>query len=224
MKYDNIIAAKFIQRYNRFLAGVEIQGKEELCHVKNTGRCKELFLSGADVFVEKVAKEGRKTKYDLVSVYKGQRLINVDSQAPNQVAAEYLRQEIPKINLIKAEARFGNSRFDFYIETAGIKMFVEVKGVTLESDGVVMFPDAPTARGLKHLQELARAVDKGYGGMVLFVIQMRGVKYFTPNYITHRAFGEGLKQAQSQGVDLRAIDCLVTELGLEAGVPVEIRL
>lgn len=224
MKYDNILPGVFIQRYNRFVAGVEIQGKEELCHVKNTGRCKELFLPGASVFVQKAAKQDRKTKYDLVSVYKGRRLVNVDSQAPNKVAVEYLPRLVPGVKFTRSEVKYGGSRFDVYLETDAAKMFVEVKGVTLEVDGVAMFPDAPTERGLRHLQELARAVGEGYKAMMLFVVQMEGVRHFSPNSKTHQAFAEGLKTAQNQGVLVKAVDCLVTKTSLEALTPVEVIL
>ena len=195
MKYDNIREGRFITRLNRFVATVEIGGKEELCHVKNTGRCKELLLPSAVVFLQESSKATRKTRYDLISVYKGQRLINIDSQAPNKVAAEYLPEIIPDIKLLKREVKFNNSRFDFYLETAAERIFVEVKGVTLEEEGVAMFPDAPTERGIKHLQELGLCIQEGYKAAVLFVIQMKGVKDFTPNYQTHRAFGQALQQA-----------------------------
>lgn len=224
MKYDNIKEGRFVARINRFVATVNIGGKEELCHVKNTGRCKELLLPGAVVFLQESSKATRKTRYDLISVYKGRRLINIDSQAPNKVAAEYLPGVIPGIRLLKAEAKYHKSRLDFYLETAEDKIFVEVKGVTLEEAGVAKFPDAPTERGVRHLQELGRSIQEGYKAAVFFVIQMKGVKYFTPNYQTHRAFGQALQQAQEQGVSVLAIDCHVTESQLIAGDPVRIAL
>ena len=224
MKYDNIWEGRFIARFNRFEAAVEIEGKEQLCHVKNTGRCKELLVPGAAVYVQECNSASRKTRYDLISVYKGQRLVNIDSQAPNKVAAEYMPEIIPEIKLLRREVRFNNSRFDFYLETSSERTFVEVKGVTLEEAGVAMFPDAPTERGIKHLQELALCIEKGYKAIMLFVIQMKGVKFFTPNYRTHRAFAEALKRAWEQGVSLLAVDCSVTESELNAGDPVEIVL
>lgn len=224
MKYPDIVAGKFIARFNRFVAAVAIEGREELCHVKNTGRLRELLLPGAPVFLQKVSKEGRKTQYDLISVKKGQRLVNIDSQAPNKVAAEYLPRLIPGIKTLKTEAVYGSSRLDLYLETAREKYFVEVKGVTLEEAGVALFPDAPTERGLKHLADLGRSLNEGYKALMLFVIQMEGVKSFSPNYLTHRAFGEGLKKAQAQGVSLKAVDCRVTPAELEAGRPVKIVL
>lgn len=224
MKYDNIREGRFIVRLNRFVAKVEIEGREELCHVKNTGRCKELLLPGAAVLLQRSGKPSRKTAYDLISVYKGQRLVNIDSQAPNKVAAEFLPQIIPGIKNLKAEAKYKNSRFDFYAETATDKIFIEVKGVTLEEAGVAMFPDAPTERGVRHLQQLAQSIGEGFKAAVLFVIQMKGVKYFTPNYRTHRAFGETLTQVAAQGVSVLAIDCLVTEGELIAGDAVRVVL
>lgn len=224
MRYDNILEGRFITRFNRFEAAVEIEGREELCHVKNTGRCKELLVPGAAVFVQECVSPSRKTQYDLISVYKGQRLVNIDSQAPNKVAAEYLPEIIPDIKLLKREVKFNNSRFDFYLETAAERIFVEVKGVTLEEEGVAMFPDAPTERGIKHLQELGLCIEEGYKAMLLFVIQMKGVKYFSPNYRTHRAFGQALKLAREQGVSLLAVDCRVTRWELIADDPVGIVL
>lgn len=224
MRYDNIREGRFITRFNRFEAAVEIEGREELCHVKNTGRCKELLVPGAAVFVQECSSASRKTKYDLISVYKGQRLVNIDSQAPNKVAAEYLPEIIPDIILLQREVKFNNSRFDFYLETAAERIFLEVKGVTLEEAGVAMFPDAPTERGIRHLHELGMCIEEGYKAVLLFVIQMKGIKYFTPNYRTHRAFGQALKRAWEQGVCLRAIDCKVTKSELNAGQPVKIVL
>lgn len=224
MKYDNILAGKFLARFNRFEAAVEIDGQEALCHVKNTGRCKELLVPGADVFLQKAEKDTRKTKYDLISVWKGRRLVNIDSQAPNRVAAEYLPQVSQGIQLIKPEAKFGHSRFDLYLETATDKIFVEVKGVTLEKDGVALFPDAPTERGVRHVQELGRCLEAGYKAILLFIIQMKGIKYLTPNYQTHRAFGEALKIARDQGVTILAVDCRVTPEELIAADPVKVIL
>ena len=219
MIYENIKTAKFIDRPNRFIANVEIDGKSEVCHVKNTGRCRELLTEGAAVYVQEINDSKRKTKYDLISVYKGERLINMDSQVPNKVFHEWLlRKELFKnIKLIKPECKYKNSRFDFYIEADNKKIFVEVKGVTLEENGVVMFPDAPTERGLKHLNELSESADNGYEAYVCFVIQMKDVLYFTPNYKTHNEFGEALKCIEKNGVNLIALDCEVTKDSITAG-------
>ena len=213
MIYENIKTAKFIDRPNRFIANVEIDGKSEVCHVKNTGRCRELLTEGAAVYVQEINDSKRKTKYDLISVYKGERLINMDSQVPNKVFHEWLlRKELFKnIKLIKPECKYKNSRFDFYIEADNKKIFIEVKGVTLEENGVAMFPDAPTERGLKHLNELSDSIDEGYEAYVCFVIQMKDVLHFTPNYKTHKEFGETLKKISKKGVNLIALDCEVTK-------------
>ena len=219
MIYENIRTAKFIDRPNRFIANIEIDGKSEVCHVKNTGRCKELLTEGATLYVQEINDSKRKTKYDLISVYKGERLINMDSQVPNKVFHEWLlREELFKnIKLIKPESKYKNSRFDFYIEADNKNIFVEVKGVTLEENGVVMFPDAPTERGLKHLNELSESADNGYEAYVCFVIQMKDVLYFTPNYKTHNEFGEALKRIEKNGVNLIALDCEVTKDSITAG-------
>ncbi len=211
MTYQNIVSGRFLSRPNRFIAHVEIDGKEEICHVKNTGRCRELLIYGAKVFLEK-APEGsaRKTKYDLIAVYKGETLVNMDSFAPNAAAGEYLRALYGKNALILPEKTFENSRFDFYVEHGEEKLFVEVKGVTLEYDGVARFPDAPTTRGSKHLMELCKAKRAGYGAMILFVVQMKGMKGFAPNDETDPAFGRALRKARAQGVEVRALSCRVT--------------
>lgn len=226
MKYKNIISAIFIDRPNRFIARCEIDGSVEICHVKNTGRCKELLIPGADVFVQKADNPNRATKYDLISVQKGNRLINMDSQAPNKVFAEWLTSGrlYQNITLIKPETFYGGSRLDFYVETDNRKIYIEVKGVTLEENGVVLFPDAPTERGVKHLRELCDCVRNGFEAMAVFIIQMEDVRYFTPNDKTHAAFGEALRDAQEQGVRLLAIDCLVTPDSITTGKPAEIRL
>ena len=211
MKYDNIVKGKFISRPNRFIAYAEIDGKVEICHVKNTGRCKELLIPGVTVLLYEPAQGKRKTKYDLVSVYKGDRLINMDSQAPNKIAREYLEGNTSGVISLKSEVTHGDSRFDFYAETEQGGMFIEVKGVTLERDNVAMFPDAPTERGVKHINGLIRLIDEGYSAMILFVVQMSGVKYMIPNMETHPQFGEALKKAREAGVSVRAIDCSVYE-------------
>ena len=189
MIYTNVTEGIFISRPNRFIATVAIDGREEICHVKNTGRCRELLIKGAVVYLTRSQNSERKTKYDLIAVKKGDRLINIDSQAPNIAVKEWLPNLFPDGKLFLSEVTFENSRFDFYIETPEKRIFLEVKGVTLEDGGVVRFPDAPTKRGVKHVEELAEAVRQGYGAYVLFVIQMSRVDYFAPNDTTHKAFG-----------------------------------
>lgn len=226
MIYNNIKKAKFINRPNRFIANIELDGNNEICHVKNTGRCKELLTDNATVLVQEFDNSNRKTKYDLISVYKGDRLINMDSQVPNKVFYEWVKDAglFENITWIKPEFKYGNSRFDFYIETLEKKIFVEVKGVTLEENGVVMFPDAPTLRGLKHVNELINSIDDGFEAYVVFIVQMKDVEYFTPNLNTHKAFGEALSLAERKGVKILALDCEVTETSIEARNSVEVRL
>lgn len=226
MIYSNTRKAKFISRPNRFVANVEIDGMPVVCHVKNTGRCKELLLPGVEVILEKSDNLGRKTPYDLIGVYKGERLVNIDSQAPNKVFHEWVEKSplFPNLSLIKPEYRHNDSRLDFYMEAGQKKILVEVKGVTLEENGVAMFPDAPTQRGIKHVLDLVEAVKNGYESYIVFVIQMKEVSYFTANYKTHEEFGKTLAMAKDQGVNLLAFDCNVTENSIEAGDIVEIRL
>lgn len=229
MKYENIKEALFLERPNRFIAYALLDGEKVKCHVKNTGRCKELLIPGeSKVYVEDHGEgTARKTRYSLVKAVKGNRIINMDSQAPNKIAVEWLNSGAYKkdITYIKPEQKFGNSRFDVYYECAdGTKGFIEVKGVTLEEDGVVRFPDAPTLRGVKHIYELIEAKKCGYEANILFVIQMKDIKYFEPNYKTHMEFGMALKEAKDNGVNVMAIDCLVTENEVVAGDFVEIRL
>ncbi len=226
MKYNKIEEAVFINRSNRFVANIVVDGKAELCHVKNTGRCKELLIPGTTVFVEVHSDPKRKTRYSLIAVKKAERLINMDSQAPNKVVKEWLQTKEPfgKLSFLKAESTFGNSRLDFYIETQERKIFMEVKGVTLEENGVVCFPDAPTERGVKHIMELIEAKKKGYEAYLMFVIQMRNVRYLIPNDVTQQEFGEALRRARREGVRLLAYDCLVEPDGLWIGSEVEIRL
>lgn len=213
MTYKNINKAVFIDRPNRFIARCEINEQVETVHVKNTGRCKELLIPGTTVFLEKFNAQTRKTNYDLISVIKGNRIINIDSQAPNKIFLEWAKSGrfLPDILLIKPEYRFLNSRFDFYIETPFKKIFIEIKGATLENNGVVMFPDAPTQRGLKHISELIEVKKKGYEAYIIFVIQMENAKYFMPNYITHKAFADKLKECDDNGVNVAAFDTIVTE-------------
>lgn len=224
MKYENIEPAIFLDRPNRFIANVEIEGRPEVCHVKNTGRCRELLLPGARVLVQKKTTPGRKTGYDLIAVRKGGRLVNIDSAAPNRVFAEWVRGGglFQNVTLFRPEARFGDSRFDFYVEADGRRAFVEVKGVTLEEAGVARFPDAPTVRGVKHLRGLAACVKAGYGAWAVFIVQMKGVSYFEPNRETHPAFGDALLAAERAGVNLLALDCRVTETGITAADPVPV--
>ena len=226
MRYTNIMAGKFLARPNRFIAHVEIAGREEIVHVKNTGRCKELLLPGATVYVQHFPEGKRKTKYDLIAVEKQNLLINMDSQAPNKVVQEWLMEQEPfgKITYLKPECKHGDSRFDFYLETETKKMFIEVKGVTLEEKGVVMFPDAPTERGVKHVQELCHCLEQGYEAAIVFVVQMSGMRYFTPNRRTHAAFAEALERAEACGVRMLALSCEVTpeSLAINGEIPIHL--
>ena len=226
MQYTNVMVGKFIARANRFIAHVEIAGREEIVHVKNTGRCKELLLPGVTVYVQHFPEGKRKTKYDLIAVEKQNILINMDSQAPNKVVQEWLVAKEPfgKITYLKPECKHGDSRFDFYLETEAKKIFIEVKGVTLEEKGVVMFPDAPTERGVKHVQELRHCLEQGYEAVVIFVVQMEGMRYFTPNRRTHAAFAEALERAEACGVKILALTCAVTpdSLTINGAIPVQL--
>ena len=226
MIYANTQRGAFISRPNRFIAHVAVDGETVVAHVKNTGRCKELLVSGAMAVLQKSDNSSRKTRYDLIAVWKGARLINIDSQAPNKAFMEYLRsgRYIPNITLIKPEAKYGGSRFDFYVEAENRGIFIEVKGVTLEENGVARFPDAPTLRGVKHLGELARSVREGYEARVVFVVQMSNARYFTPNNETHPAFGAALVSAESAGVSVAAFDCEVAPDRLAIGKSVTCRI
>ncbi len=217
MKYERIQKAIFLSRPNRFIAMVEIDGCEQVCHVKNTGRCHELLVPGATVFVQAADNPDRKTKFDLIAVYKGDRLVNMDSQAPNKVFYEWIKAGnlFSDVTLIKPETTYKNSRFDFYIEAGGKKIFIEVKGVTLEKDGAVYFPDAPTERGVKHLNELMACRQDGFEAYVVFVVQMKGVTRFSPHDETHKAFGDALRAAAKAGVNILAVDCRVTPDNIE---------
>jgi len=211
MEYKNIVPGRFLARPNRFIAHIEINGKVEICHVKNTGRCRELLTPGAQVWCEKSGNPARKTQYDLIAVQKGKRLVNMDSQAPNAAAKEWLLGGgLGEIENLKPESRHGDSRFDFSFAKNGVPCFLEVKGVTLENNGVCAFPDAPTVRGAKHLQELTELARQGYGAYVLFVVQMDDVKYLHPNDATDPAFGQALRVAAQAGVQVLAMDCDVT--------------
>ncbi len=224
MKYERIGRGKFLERPNRFLAYVEIEGKKETVHVKNTGRCAELLQPGAEVYVQKTNNPDRKTQWDLIGVKKGKRMVNMDSQIPNKVVEEWIRKGnlFPNATLIKPEKTYKQSRFDLYVEEGERKIFIEVKGVTLEKDGVVRFPDAPTERGVKHIHELCEALQEGYEAYIFFVVQMKGVKYFTPNMTTHAAFGHALRQASALGVKVLAYDCNVGKDSIEIGREVPI--
>lgn len=226
MIYDNIKPGIFLERLNRFTAHIEINDQVETCHVKNTGRCWELLNHGAPVLVQEIDSPHRKTGYDLIAVYKGERLINVDSSAPNRVFAEWLSKRglFMTTTLIKPEQKFGDSRFDFYVEGDGRRAFVEVKGVTLEDKGVVRFPDAPTQRGIKHLKDLVHCLQEGFEAYVVFIVQMKDILYFEPNWDTHPDFGEALCQAADRGVRVLALDCQVTENSITAGGPVKVVL
>ena len=214
MKYKHTLHAKFHSRPNRFVAKVWLDGELETVHVKNTGRCKELLLPGADVILEKVDKLERKTKYDLISVYKEELgWVNIDSQAPNKVVREWLEKQ--DYTYIKPEYTYGNSRVDFYMEKGKEKYLMEVKGCTLEIDGVGYFPDAPTQRGVKHLKELQKAAGEGYHCMAAFVIQMEGVSEVRPNTATHEEFAQALEEAKRDGVEILALKCKVNESELE---------
>ena len=225
MHYDRMVPAVFLSRPNRFIAHVELDGREETVHVKNTGRCRELLQPGTQVWCQESANPNRKTRFDLITVRKGDRLINMDSQAPNIAAGEWLRAGgLGEIRNLKAESFHGDSRFDFSFEKGGKLCFLEVKGVTLENDGVCAFPDAPTERGVKHLKGLTRLVREGYGAYVLFVIQMPDVKYLHPNDATDPAFGAALREAALNGVQVLAMDCAVTEDIMEIRLPVLVKL
>lgn len=226
MKYqENIVAGKFLARPNRFIAHIEIDGNMEVCHVKNTGRCKELLQPGATVYCADCLSPARKTRYDLIAVEKGDRIINMDSQAPNVAVGQWLRLGgLGQVENIKPETTFGDSRFDFSFTKNGKLCFLEVKGVTLETDGVCAFPDAPTQRGVKHLKELTQLTSKGYGAYILFVIQMEDVKYLHPNDSTDPAFGDALREAAGAGVEILACDCRITPDSMVINKPVDVRL
>ena len=232
MKYERIYKAKFVERPNRFIAYVELNGKKETVHVKNTGRCAELLRPGADIYVQESDNPSRKTKWDLIAVEKNGKMINMDSQIPNKVVKEWIEKGnlFENVSLLRPETVYKNSRFDLYAEAKDQetgkmrKIFIEVKGVTLEEDGVCRFPDAPSERAVKHLEELIEAKKEGYESYVFFVIQMKGVRYFTPNIDTHPAFAEALRKAAKEGVNILAYDCQVSEDTIEVRDPVEIVL
>lgn len=225
MHYENIVPGIFLDRPNRFIAHVEIDGKETVCHLKNTGRCKELLIPGTKVWCQQFDSCTRKTKYDLITVQKGDRLINIDSQAPNTAAKEWLLTgALGPISQLKAEVYHEDSRFDFSFSLNETPCFLEVKGVTLEYRGICAFPDAPTTRGVKHLNGLARAAQAGFGAYVLFVIQMENVKCLHPNDITDPAFGAALRNAATVGVKIFSVDCHITPESMVIGKPVPVYL
>ena len=223
--YGTMRQGTFVARPNRFIAHVQIDGVVEICHVKNTGRCRELLPTGATVWCEESRNPARKTKLDLITVQKGNRLINMDSQAPNKAAGLWLAGGgLGEITNLKPEKTLGDSRFDFYFEKNGRPCYLEVKGVTLEEDGVVRFPDAPTDRGTKHLRGLTELAKQGAGAYVLFIIQMEDVKYITPNDQTDPAFGAALREAAANGVQILAVECSVTPDTMDITKNVEVRL
>ncbi|MBQ6631072.1 MAG: DNA/RNA nuclease SfsA [Romboutsia sp.] len=222
MKYNNIVEAKFLERPNRFVSYCEIDNNIEKVHVKNTGKCRELLIQNCTVYLEESDNPNRKTRYSLIAVQKGDRLINMDSQVPNKVVYEALlngKITLPELNekiiKIKPETTYENSRFDIYLETENKKAFIEVKGVTLEENDIVMFPDAKTERGVKHINELVKASKEGYLSYVVFVIQMSDVKYFTPNDKMHKELGDALRFAKDNGVNILAYDCFVSSDTIE---------
>lgn len=226
MIYNNIHEGRFKSRPNRFIAHIEIDNKIEICHVKNTGRCKELLLPDATVYVQHFDNPNRKTNWDLIAVKKGDTLINMDSQAPNKAVGEWLQAGglgfLP--DKIKAEYQYEDSRFDFYLEHEMECWLIEVKGVTLEEDGIALFPDAPTLRGIKHVDGLARHVKEGFHTAILFVIQMDGIRYFTPNTKTQPEFAQALKNAELAGVNILAYDCAITPESMSIRNEIEVRL
>ena len=226
MKYENTKRAVFLDRPNRFIAHVDLNGQTETVHVKNTGRCKELLIPGTEVILEESVNPARKTKYDLICVNKSGRWINMDSQAPNKAAEEWVAAGnlFPEEVTVRREKTYGNSRFDLYVESEERKAFIEVKGVTLEENDIVRFPDAPTERGIKHLHELMKAASDGYEAYLLLVIQMKDVRYFEPNRETHPKFGETLKEAADAGVHILAYDCAITEDSMKICDPVPVKL
>lgn len=226
MIYKDIKEGIFHERPNRFIALVEIDGKIEKCHVKNTGRCKELLIPGVKVYVQEQNKANRKTKYDLISVIKGERLVNIDSQVPNKLVYDWIVEGdyFKDLLHIQREKTYGNSRFDLYLETKSRKIFIEVKGVTLEEEGVVRFPDAPTQRGVKHIKELSQCIKEGYEAFIFFVIQMENVKKFQPNDLTHSEFGQALREGKKNGINILAYDCKLSKdrIKISKSVPVDL--
>lgn len=222
MQYESVVPGRFLSRPNRFIAQVEAEGGVWTVHVKNTGRCRELLTPGSAVYLEKSGNPRRKTAYDLIAVQKGDLLVNMDAQAPNQVFAEWLEPQLPEGAVLHREYRYGDSRLDFCVEGPRGLFLIEVKGVTLEEGGEARFPDAPTERGVKHIHELRKAAEAGLGAALFFVVQMEGMKSVAPNDETHPAFGEALREAAAHGVRVCAWDCAVTpeSLTIRREVPV----
>ena len=225
MHYSHMVSGKFLARPNRFIAHVEIDGEAQIVHVKNTGRCRELLVPGTTVWCQRAANPNRKTNFDLIAVQKGHRLINMDSQAPNTAAGEWLSTGgLGPVENLRPETFHGDSRFDFSFTRDGVPCLMEVKGCTLENDGVCAFPDAPTSRGEKHIRGLMEAVKEGLECYILIVIQMSDVKYFHPNDDTDPAFGKALREASDAGIHVLAMDCSVTPDSMELRLPVLVRL
>ena len=224
MRYSGVIPARFLSRPNRFIALVDIGGRQEAVHVKNTGRCRELLVPGALVYLERGSHPGRKTAYDLIAVQKGERLINMDAQAPNKVFGEWAGTFLPGLSAMRPEFTWEDSRFDFRLEDRSGPYFVEVKGVTLESGGLARFPDAPTERGVRHIRELQRAAEAGMDATLFFVVQMEHILSVSPNDDTHPAFGAALRQAAKSGVRVLAYDCAVTPESITLRRPVPVIL
>lgn len=225
MIYHHIKEGRFVSRPNRFVAHVEVGGQIEVCHVKNTGRCRELLIPGTRVWLEESMNPNRKTKYDLITVDRGGMLVNMDSQAPNQLFAEWAAAgRLGVWDEIKPECRFGDSRFDFRLRRGETLTYAEVKGCTLEVGGTALFPDAPTERGVKHIRELMAARAAGHGAMLVVVVQMKGPGIFRPNRATHPAFADVLAEAAAAGVELHAFDCIVTpeRVVIDGEIPVEL--
>ena len=222
MRYGNTVRGTFVSRPNRFIAKVLVEGKEETVHVKNTGRCREILVPGTQVVLEDSCNPSRKTRYDLIAAYKGGNLINIDSQSPNKAFGEFITESgiFGGTPAVHPEYSHGDSRFDFYIESEGRRSVVEVKGVTREFDGVCMFPDAPTERGLKHLRGLERCVEEGYEAYLALIVQMKGMHVFVPDYETHPEFGREMERAEEMGVGILVYDCVVTEDSMYVDSPV----
>ena len=225
MRYENMTPGIFLARPNRFIAHVQIGGQTEVVHVKNTGRCRELLVPGCTVYCQRSGNPDRKTKFDLIAVQKGDRLINMDSQAPNKAAGEWLAAGgLGALSELRAEVKHDDSRYDFSFVRDGKRCFLEVKGCTLEQDGVCAFPDAPTERGARHIRGLARAAAEGFGAYILFVIQMSDVKYIRPHDETDPEFGRALREAAQNGVTVLAMDCAVAPDSMELRLPVLVKL
>lgn len=230
MTYKSIVKGTFLSRPNRFIARVIIDGREQTVHVKNTGRCREILIPGAAVYLERAEKPDRKTPYDLIAAEKktadGTLLINIDSQIPNYCAEEFFKKTgfFGRDAVIKREVKYGSSRFDLQAVNGDMTAFIEVKGVTLEKDGRVLFPDAPTERGVKHVRELIRAKNEGFGAYIFFVVQMSGVTEFAPNAEMHPEFAAALREAKENGVEILAYDCLVSPDSITIKSPIVVNL